>query len=96
MNSGVRIIKRGHAGVLQSSPCVQDGKTGRQSEREVAGTVKNWIAELAQRKRADEQWLAASNGWPRRATPTITRRGSRELGSICRGGSPWPPVCFEA
>jgi hypothetical protein len=52
MNSGVRIIKRGRS--LQSSPLGQDEKTGRQSEREIATTVKNWIAELAQRRRADE------------------------------------------
>jgi len=52
MNSGVRIIKRDHG--LQSSPLVQDEKTGRQSEREIASTVKNWIAELAQRRRANE------------------------------------------
>jgi hypothetical protein len=52
MNSGIRIIKRDRC--LQSSTLGQDEKTGRQSEREMAGTVKNWILELAQRRRADE------------------------------------------
>jgi len=52
MNSGVRIIKRDRG--LQSSPLGQDEKTGRQSEREIASTVKDWIFELAQRRRADE------------------------------------------
>ena len=29
------------------------------------------------------------NGWPRRATPTKTRR---DFECICRGGPPWPPL----
>jgi hypothetical protein len=52
MNSGVRIIKRNHG--LQTSPPGQTEKTGQQSDREIAGMVKNWIVELAQRRRADE------------------------------------------
>jgi hypothetical protein len=52
MNSVVKIIKRDRGS--QSSPLGQAEKTGRQSEREIAGTVKNWIVELAQRRRADE------------------------------------------
>ena len=51
MNPGVKIIKRDRAHVL---PLSQDEKTGQTIDREIAGTVKNWIAELAQRKRADE------------------------------------------
>lgn len=54
MKSGVRIIKRDRADGLQCSLLRQDEKTGPMSEREIASTVKNWIAELAQRKRADE------------------------------------------
>jgi hypothetical protein len=52
MNSGVRIIKRDHG--LQSPQIGPDEKTARQSEREIAVTVKNWIAELSQRRRANE------------------------------------------
>jgi hypothetical protein len=55
MNTGVRIIKRGRAGGSQSPPAVRGEKTGPQREREIAGTVKGWIAESAQRRRADEQ-----------------------------------------
>jgi hypothetical protein len=55
MNTGVRIIKRGSARGLQSMPPGQDEKTGRQSERQIAGTLKSWIAESAQRRRAEEQ-----------------------------------------
>jgi hypothetical protein len=55
MNTGVRIIKRGRARVLQSLPVGRGEKTMRQSEREIAGTVKSWIAESEQRRRADEQ-----------------------------------------
>lgn len=47
MNSGIRIIKRGPAVEL---PCHEE-KTVRQSDREIACTVKNWIAEFSQRKR---------------------------------------------
>ena len=56
MNCGVRLVKR--ADVLLSSPRGQDKKSGRQNEREIGHTVKNWVAELAQRKRADEQSAA--------------------------------------
>jgi hypothetical protein len=64
MNSGIRIIKRGCADGLQSSPLLQDGKSEQTSAREIASTVKTWIAESAQRRRADEhiartQFLAA-------------------------------------
>jgi hypothetical protein len=58
MNSAIKIIKRNRTKGLQNSPSRQDEKTGPQSEREIAGTVKNWIAELAQRKRADEHRAA--------------------------------------
>ena len=55
MNCEVRLIKRDSADVLLTSPRDQDKKSRRQNEREIGDTVKNWIAELAQRKRADEQ-----------------------------------------
>lgn len=58
MNSGIKIIKRIRTDGLQNSPLRQVEKTARQSEREIAGTVKNWIAELAQRRRADEHRAA--------------------------------------
>jgi hypothetical protein len=55
MNSGVRIIKRSRAEGLQSLPPGKGEKTGRQREREITSTVKGWIAESAQRRRAEEQ-----------------------------------------
>ncbi len=55
MKTGVRIIKRCRARGLQSMAPGRDEKTARQSEREIAGTVKSWIAESAQRRRAEEQ-----------------------------------------
>lgn len=57
MNSGVRIIKRDLG--LQSPPLSQHEKTARQTEREIAGTVKNWIVELNLRRRADDKRLSA-------------------------------------
>ena len=53
MNSGIKIIKRSRTGELQNAPLRQDENPGRRSEREIAGTVKNWMGEWAQR-RADE------------------------------------------
>lgn len=55
MNSGIKIIKHSRADRLENSRPRQDEKTGPQIEREIAGTVKNWIAELAQRRRADDR-----------------------------------------
>jgi hypothetical protein len=55
MHTGVRIIKRGRAGGSRSLPVGRGEKTGPQREREIAVTVKSWIAESAQRRRADEQ-----------------------------------------
>jgi hypothetical protein len=57
MNSGVRIIKRGRDDGPQSLPPGRDEKTARQSEREIASTVKGWITELEQRRRLD-RWSA--------------------------------------
>jgi len=57
MNTGVRIIKRGRALCSQSAPVGRGEKTGPQREREIAATVKGWIAESAQR-RSDERRCA--------------------------------------
>ena len=54
MKSGIKIIKRIRSDELQNAPLRQDEKTGRQSDREIAGTVKNWIAEWAQQRLAEE------------------------------------------
>jgi len=53
MKSGVRVIKHGREEVPQSLPPDRDEKTARQSEREIAGTVKLWIAEWELRRRLD-------------------------------------------
>ena len=55
MNTGVRIIKRGRAQGLQSLPVGRSEKTGPQREREIAATVKSWIAEAAQRRSDEKQ-----------------------------------------
>ena len=52
MNSGVRVIKRGSSAVPQSQPPGREVKTERQSEREIAGTVKKWVAEWERAKSA--------------------------------------------
>jgi predicted phage gp36 major capsid-like protein len=53
MNYRVRIIKRGRDEGRQSLSPGRDEKTTRQSEREIAGTVKGWIAEWEERRRLD-------------------------------------------
>ena len=55
MNTGVRIIKRGRARCSQSLPVGRSEKTGPQREREIAATVKSWIAESAQRRGEEKQ-----------------------------------------
>ena len=65
MNSGVKIIKRDRA--PESSRLSQHEKTARQSEREIAGTVKNWIVQLAQRRHTDE---LNAHWWIRSIPPT--------------------------
>ena len=54
MKSGIKIIKRIRNDELKNASLRQDEKTERQSEREIAGAVKNWIAEWAQQRLADE------------------------------------------
>ena len=54
MNSGVRLVKHGRNGGARSLPIGKDEKTHRQSDREIVSTVKSWIAELEQRRRASE------------------------------------------
>lgn len=54
MKSGIKIIKRRRTDEVQNAPIHQEEKTGPQREREIAGTVKNWIAEWAQQRLADE------------------------------------------
>jgi hypothetical protein len=55
MNSGVKIIKRERINGLQPAAPCQLENTTRQSDRQIAGAVKNWITELAQRKLAEQQ-----------------------------------------
>ena len=54
MNSGVRIVKHGRNDNLRNLPIGRDENTDRQSNREIVSTVKNWIGELEQRRRAIE------------------------------------------
>jgi hypothetical protein len=55
MNTGVRIIKRSRDDGAQSLSPGRAEKTTRQSEREIAGTVKGWINEWEQRRRPAAQ-----------------------------------------
>jgi S1-C subfamily serine protease len=50
----VKIIKRKETQILTEAAIVQGGTTDRQDSREIAKTVKGWVAELHQRRR-DEQ-----------------------------------------
>ena len=50
MNSEVRVLKRGRNESAKSLTVESVEKTDRQSNREIASTVKSWIAELALRR----------------------------------------------
>lgn len=52
MNSNVRIVKRERNEGLKDSQANESEKTGPQTVREIESTVKAWVAELQQRKRA--------------------------------------------
>jgi len=52
MNSPIKIIKRRRDEDLINSKPAESEKSEEQSTREMVGTVKSWIAELQQRKRA--------------------------------------------
>ena len=51
MSSRVRIVKRGRNEALKDSQANEREKTDQLSTREIAATVKGWVAELQQRKR---------------------------------------------
>ena len=52
MNSAVRIVKRGRDESLQGD---DKGGTPSPCEREIASTVRNWIAERGQQRRLSER-----------------------------------------
>ncbi len=52
MNSVVKIVKRGTK-ELKNLQTGDQEETGRQGRREIVSTVKGWIAELEQRRRAE-------------------------------------------
>ena len=58
MNTGVRIVKRGTQGLKTLKPG-HDEKTIQQGQREIVETIKSWIAELKQRRLAEESRCAA-------------------------------------
>ncbi len=57
MNSVVKIIKRGEREQKNLETGPNEG-TGQQARREIASTVKSWIVELEQRRRAEERTYA--------------------------------------
>jgi hypothetical protein len=58
MNTGVRIVKRGTQRLSDLKPDHEE-KTIQQGQREIVDTVKSWIAELKQRRLAEERKSAA-------------------------------------
>jgi hypothetical protein len=52
VSSRVRIVKRGRNEALKNSQADEREKTDQLSTREIAATVKGWVVELQQRKRA--------------------------------------------
>jgi hypothetical protein len=54
MNPAVKIVKRGTR-ELKNLPTDLEEQTGRQGQRVIVSRVKGWIAELEQRRRAEER-----------------------------------------
>ena len=52
MQSRIRIIKRGAGGNTVGLPASEMEKTDQQLDREMANTVKSWVAEWEARNRA--------------------------------------------
>ncbi len=52
MQSRIRIIKRSEGATTNSLPANQSEKTDLQLDREMANTVKSWVAEWEARNRA--------------------------------------------
>lgn len=52
MQTQIRIIKRGTAKGMNGFSAKPTAKTDRQIEREMADTVKGWVADWDQRKRS--------------------------------------------
>ena len=59
MNSRVRIVKRERNESLNDFQANQREKTDQQTVREIVTTVKSWVAELQQRKRARRDAFSA-------------------------------------
>jgi hypothetical protein len=53
MTSAIKIIKRKQAGDSNNLATCNSEQSVEQSTREMVSTVKSWIAELQQRKRAE-------------------------------------------
>ena len=65
MESSIRIIKRREKENSENSQPEKEGNTPRQNTREIAVTIKGWIAERQQRRRTEERidfklWQAES------------------------------------
>ncbi len=55
MSSAVRIVRRGREEGSQDSQVGDKDGTARSREREIASTVRSWIAEREQRRRLSER-----------------------------------------
>lgn len=55
MNSGVRIVKRGRVESGEHSQVQQKQESDTSNEREIASTIKAWIADREQRRRLNDQ-----------------------------------------
>lgn len=57
MNSLIKVIKRKQDEDSDGSKASEGAKSVERSTREMVSTVKSWIAELQQRKRAHGSWF---------------------------------------
>ena len=55
MRASIKIIKSNRSEATNELPTAERGKTVEQSTREMVSTVKSWITELQDQKRAQRQ-----------------------------------------
>jgi hypothetical protein len=60
MKTKIRIIKHGDQKPKEPEPDRQD-QPSRQSTREITSTIKLWVSEFKERRRADEQHSRIAN-----------------------------------
>jgi hypothetical protein len=73
VNRGIKVVKRGKedSKTTQVPQIEKSFVSWKQGQREIVNTVKGWIAEVEQRRRADQIQAAALAKFPRSGVPGL-------------------------